>query len=163
MSDSKLLRDILNSSRGSGKKRRGKKLKISLKKGALTKFGYHIDLPANQRHEALARSVRKNGYATTLKRVVLLRTYNKSRSYLRKKVDSDIKWLQRYYGSKKRSRKYSKKRSRKSKKRSYSRSKKRSKKRSSKKRSRARGFQPVDPREFVKNYAKKYYSRNRLN
>jgi hypothetical protein len=173
---------------GGSRKKRSKKLNISLKRGALTKFGFHIDLPANQRHEALAKAVRKDGYAKVLKRVVLLKTYNKHQPYLRKKVDSDVKWLRRYYGSKKkslrRSRSYSRKRSsrkRYSRKRYYGSKKKssrRSRKRSSKKRYYGKGgvlylnqlgkfygkggaFEPVDPRQYVKNLAKKYYSASR--
>ena len=70
---------------------------VILKKGELGKYGYRniTSLPSSKRHKALRRAVKSDGYLPILRRLVVIRTFNKNREHLYEIYDDDVKWLQR--------------------------------------------------------------------
>lgn len=73
---------------------------IKLKKGALTSLGWKETAPASKRYKALAKSVKNDGYATTIRRLGFLVNVAKNPS-LEKVAKSDMKWVQKTYGESK--------------------------------------------------------------
>ena len=80
-----------------GEAGKGKKL-FSLKKGLLTKYGYHLNSPVSKRHSALDKAVKAYGKTSTLRKVNAL-------SILQKNTDpkyastakSDVRYLEKKY------------------------------------------------------------------
>ena len=70
---------------------------VVLVKGSLGKYGYHqiLSMSASKRRDALANAVNHEGYLPIYRKIVLLRTFNKSRDHLFKLYDSDVKWLKK--------------------------------------------------------------------
>ena len=67
--------------------------------------GWHSDLGEESRHEALERSVRADGYATTARRLNLLINVGNRRNdeRTRRIAREDAHWLRRRYRSNRRS------------------------------------------------------------
>ena len=71
---------------------------VKLTKGNLGKYGYRdiLTLSSTKRRDALAKAVDVEGYLPVLRRLVVIRTFNKNREHLFKLYDGDIKWLQKH-------------------------------------------------------------------
>lgn len=96
-----------------GKPGKGPKVIPPLKKGALEKFGYHTDESADKRHKALAKSVKKVGYAETIRRLNAVRVLNKNTNpSLSRLFTRDMHWVQDNMKSYSKSRSRSRRRSR---------------------------------------------------
>lgn len=109
---------------------KGPKVIPPLKKGALEKFGYHTAESAEKRHQALVKSVKKVGYAETIRRLNAVRVLNRNTNpSLSRLFGSDMKWVQSHMAS------YSKSRSRSRSKSKVRRRRSRSKSRRSRRRS----------------------------
>ncbi len=72
---------------------RGKKILPKPKKGNLE--GYHLDLPAARRHAILRKVANKDGWNTVIRRVNLLRNYNKNNKKNLPKIVADLDYLER--------------------------------------------------------------------
>ena len=80
---------------------RGRKIIPSLEAGELTKHGYRFGASASRRHTALSKSVREDGYRTTLGRLIALQVFFKRvRPSYSKKAIADRKWLVAKFGGK---------------------------------------------------------------
>lgn len=67
-----------------------------LKKGSLTRLGYHMKSPVASRHKALRRSVNKYGKASTIWKLNIQRTYRKrSDPKLAKSIERDISFVRK--------------------------------------------------------------------
>jgi hypothetical protein len=79
-----------------GKTPKAKRVLPKLTPGKLGKYGYHHikRLPANERRGALTRAVKAEGYAPIIRRLNVIRTYNKNDPIFTI-YDSDLKWMQR--------------------------------------------------------------------
>lgn len=79
---------------------KGKSLKIKMKHGELTKYGYSLNNPSDRsRHMALNKAIKRNGKLKVLKKVNLLATFRKNdtrpeikQQYRRAK--KDVKFIQ---------------------------------------------------------------------
>ncbi len=85
-----------------------KRVLPELKKDEFTKYGYSTKLSASKRLSKLKRAIKDLSYASVLKRIVVLRSYNKRNPKLYAKFDCDVKALQKWRKSKK-TKKYVKK------------------------------------------------------
>jgi len=65
----------------------------SLKKGSLTKYGYHISDSTENRHKALKKAFREYGYSTLIKKLNAVRLYNKSKPSVYDKYTLDMKYV----------------------------------------------------------------------
>jgi len=76
----------MRSARRGGSRKRGVSrkrktvIKVSLKKGALTKHGYSTKSPAKVRQTALRKAVKASSPGTVIKRLNIIQVYNKNRS-----------------------------------------------------------------------------------
>lgn len=78
---------------------RGKKVIPPLHEGELMKHGYHIASSARSRRIALGKSVKEDGYRTTMGRVIALRVlFKRTKKPAIPRLKSDIKWLKSEYG-----------------------------------------------------------------
>ncbi len=78
-----------------GKVGKGLKLLPQLKKGKLTKFGYHFNESVSKRHIALYKSIKEYGFIPVKRMLIAQRTFRKySYPTLYKIINSDIKWIQ---------------------------------------------------------------------
>ena len=86
------------------KRARGSTRKLigPLKKGRLTKFGYHDVhyLSETQRHSALRKAVEKFGSLSVWKMVNVLYVYNKAHPKMRNLFNSDRIWIKNTFGLK---------------------------------------------------------------
>jgi hypothetical protein len=73
--------------------------KVKLHKGALAKHGYDEEEGERERHEALRRSVRQDGYKTTIDRLSFIRNVANRRNNERSHriAEQDEKWLERMH------------------------------------------------------------------
>jgi hypothetical protein len=78
-----------------------KRVLPELKKDEFVKYGYSTKLSASKRLSKLKRAIKDLSYASVLKRIVVLRTYNKRNPKLYAKFDCDIKALQKWRKAKK--------------------------------------------------------------
>jgi hypothetical protein len=78
-----------------------KRVLPKLKKDEFVKYGYSTKLSASKRLSKLKRAVKDLSYASVLKRIVVLHTYNKRNPKLYAKFDCDVKALQKWRKSKK--------------------------------------------------------------
>ncbi len=97
------------------KRSSSKKIITITELGLLRKFGYNTHISKEDRHHALDKAVNEYGELKVLHRVNAIRTFNKSHLTTWRKLDNDVKYLQKKYfpkrkGSKKSSaRPYTKK------------------------------------------------------
>ncbi len=75
------------------------KIRIKLRKGELTKFGYHLDNPAKMRRESLIAALGSGmSYASLIRKLNALRVMNMyHHPETSKKYYSDIVWLQSFH------------------------------------------------------------------
>lgn len=78
-----------------------KRVLPKLKADEFVKYGYSTKLNASKRLSKLKRACKDLTYASVLKRLVVLRSYNKRNPKLYSKFDHDIKALQKWHKSKK--------------------------------------------------------------
>lgn len=72
-----------------------------LKKGELSKVGYHVTSKATSRHRALAKAVKKYGPLSTYRKVNAIATYLKRTSPAKSKTfKADRNWVGRKFGYK---------------------------------------------------------------
>lgn len=76
----------------------GKKVIPELEEGELTKHGYRMNKSASARRRALAKSVKEDGYMTTVHRLIALQVFFKRNKKLKNIAISDRKWLVKKYG-----------------------------------------------------------------
>ena len=62
----------------------------SLKKGSLTKYGYHLSDPEEIRHKALKKAFNAYGYSSLIKKLNAVRVYNKSKPTIFNKYSKDM-------------------------------------------------------------------------
>lgn len=82
-----------------GKETEEAKVLPSLRKGQLTKYGYHIKEDSEKRFRALLKAMKEYGYAGVIRHLVPLRTYQKANPEYYAIVDSDIKRLQQWHAN----------------------------------------------------------------
>ena len=70
-----------------------------LKKGQLTKYGYHLHESSDKRFEALMKAMKVYGYASLIRHLVPLRSYFKEEPDKYKIVNNDIKKLQKWHAN----------------------------------------------------------------
>lgn len=70
------------------------RVKLSLKSEGLGSFGYSLSKNKQERQKALLKAIKRKGWLTTLRRLVVIRTFHKSNEKLYKKLDSDVKLIQ---------------------------------------------------------------------
>lgn len=82
--------------------RRSRDLIGPLRKGRLSKFGYHDvhDLSETQRHSALSKAVEKFGSLSVWKMVNVLYIYNKRHPKMRDLFNRDRVWIKNTFGLK---------------------------------------------------------------
>jgi hypothetical protein len=70
-----------------------------LEEGELTKHGFSMSKSTTSRRKALAKSVKEDGYRTTLGRIIALQVFFKrtNPTYSRR-MESDRKWLVKKFG-----------------------------------------------------------------
>ncbi len=86
-----------------GRTPRSKRVLPKLKNNEFVGYGYSTKLPSSKRHSILKKICRDLTYSSVIKRLVVLRSYNKRSPKLFKKFDKDIKSLQAWHkGGKKR-------------------------------------------------------------
>lgn len=79
--------------RDRGKPGKGPRL-FTLKKGGLSKYGYHMKDNAEKRHKALKKALKHNSYASIVRKINALSILMKNTEpYLSKKAKADLKWL----------------------------------------------------------------------
>lgn len=86
-----------------GKKGKGKKLPVVLKKDVLKKYGYANvnDMTELSRHRALSRAVKDLNNLSLYRRLVYISTLNKNTNPLvSKKIKDDANWIKEKYGFK---------------------------------------------------------------
>lgn len=71
---------------------------ITIRHGKL--YGWQADSSAEDRHKALAKSVRKDGYATTIRRLNLIHNLGNPETdqHARQVAVEDEDWVRRKYG-----------------------------------------------------------------
>lgn len=82
-----------DASRGAGKTI----IPVKLKKGELTKYGYHITGLQKKRRMALDMAIAEYSPISVLRKIVILRTFNKNNPKKFEKLDNDVKYIQRTY------------------------------------------------------------------
>jgi hypothetical protein len=76
-----------------------KKLRKRVRKGRLTKFGYHMNLPEKQRHAALKRAVKAHGAPNVVTSLARAKMWNKNRAPRTSAIaEQDEHWVQEEYG-----------------------------------------------------------------
>ena len=90
--------------KGNGKKRRSRRSKgiPPLKKGELTKHGYHNvkKLGVRVRRKALTSAVKEYGASKVLKKIGVLRTYHKNKApNLSKRYYDNMKWTRKKFNN----------------------------------------------------------------
>jgi len=86
-------RKIFSRKRKTSKLRKNKQLFV-LKKGDLTKYGYHADLSEAARHEALAKALSEYTPLTLFKKLNAVYILNKNRDKKRANIfKADAKWV----------------------------------------------------------------------
>ena len=81
-----------------GKRGRGKKVIPTLKTGELSKHGYSFSKRASTRHRALVKSVKEDGYRTTISRLTALQVlFKRTNPKYSKIAKSDREWLRKNY------------------------------------------------------------------
>jgi Family of unknown function (DUF5771) len=65
----------------------------SLKKGSLTKYGYHLSDSKDERHKALKKAFDAYGYSTLIKKLNAVRLYNKSKPSVYNKYTQDMNYV----------------------------------------------------------------------
>lgn len=78
-----------------------KRVLPKLKTNEFVKYGYSTKLSARKRLSKLKRACKDLTYASVLKRIVVLRSYNKRNPKLYAKFNQDVKALQKWRKSKK--------------------------------------------------------------
>ena len=76
----------------------GKSPKLfTLKKGGLSKYGYHISNSAEKRHKALKKASKHYSYATLVRKINALSIlFKNTQPDLAKKAKQDVSWLQKH-------------------------------------------------------------------
>ena len=71
---------------------------VKLQEGALERLGWKEHESAEERHRALERSVRKDGYRTTVDRLVFMENVanRENNRGLRETAHADLDWIQRW-------------------------------------------------------------------
>jgi len=77
-----------------GKTPKSKKVLPKLKEGLLEKYGYKLSKSFEKRKVALRKAMKNEGNVPVLRRVVVLRTYNKNEPKLFKKLNRDVEFIQ---------------------------------------------------------------------
>jgi hypothetical protein len=77
-----------------GKTPANKKVLPKLKEGMLTEYGYKLANNAEKRKTSLKKAIKNEGSLPVLRRVVVLRTYDKNDPKLFSKLDKDVKFIQ---------------------------------------------------------------------
>lgn len=87
-----------------GRTPKNKRVLPKLKNDEFAGYGYSTKLPSSKRFSILKKICKDLTYSSVIKRLVVLRSYNKRNPKLFTKFDKDIKSLQSYHkkGSKKR-------------------------------------------------------------
>lgn len=65
----------------------------SLRKGSLTKYGYHLSDPDEKRHKALKKAFTVYGYSSLIKKLNAVRIYNKSKPTIYNKYTKDMLYV----------------------------------------------------------------------
>jgi len=91
-----------------GKTPSSKKVLPKLKEGLLEKYGYKMANSKEKREKALSKAMEVEGELPVLRRVVVLRTYLKNEPLKFKKLDKDVKYIQKGLSDNKKSSKKSK-------------------------------------------------------
>jgi hypothetical protein len=84
-----------------GKKGKGKKLFEIKDKGFLTSEGYKLDKPVKTRHSSLKKASKKKGSLKVLQHLNAIRTLQKSNPDAYKKLDVDVKYMQKIHADEK--------------------------------------------------------------
>jgi hypothetical protein len=80
------------------RKKGGKTLIGPLKKGKLTRLGYHVTSKASTRRRAVDRAVAKYGKLSTLRKLNAVRVYTRRSSPKKSKTfKSDVRYVQKKY------------------------------------------------------------------
>ncbi len=66
---------------------------VKVHEGELTSKGYHIHESEEKRHAALKRSIKEDGYATTVRRINYLHNVTDDPA-TKRATESDLKWLE---------------------------------------------------------------------
>jgi hypothetical protein len=83
-----------------GKPGKGPKL-FTLKKGGLSKYGYHVRDSYVKRHTSLKKALKHMSYATLVRKINALSIlFKNTQPGLAKHAKSDVKWLQKQHISK---------------------------------------------------------------
>ena len=66
--------------------------------GALSRYGWRADAPADMRHEALKRSIKDEGYATTIERLGYIRNVpdRETNAQLIRAAEEDQAWCEQW-------------------------------------------------------------------
>lgn len=80
-----------------GRTPRSKRVLPKLKNDEFAGYGYSTKLPSSKRYSILKNICRDLTYSSVIKRLVVLRSYNKRNPKLFKKFDKDIKSLQAWH------------------------------------------------------------------
>ena len=77
-------------------RKRSRKVIPSLKKGSLTKYGYHVRDSKESRRKALNKSLKKYGYSCLIKKLNAVKILSKNASPSNSKIYAqDIRYLQK--------------------------------------------------------------------
>ena len=75
-----------------------RKVKISVRKGTLTRFGYHINNSERSRHIALNKAVRSEGYLPIFRKLNALAIFRKNKKGVEyRNLKNDMKYLNSKY------------------------------------------------------------------
>ena len=80
-----------------GKKGKGRKLFVIKDGGLLTKEGYSLKKSQNARKISIRKASRKKGMLSVLRHLNAIRTLQKSNPENYKKLDADVKFIQKKY------------------------------------------------------------------
>jgi hypothetical protein len=76
----------------------GKKVRIPLKKGLLTRVGYSSSRPPRTRRRAITRAVKKYGPLSTLRKLNAVRVLTRRRSPRKSRIfKDDVQYVQKKY------------------------------------------------------------------
>jgi len=84
-----------------GKVGKGKKLFEIKDKGFLTSEGYKLDKPVKSRHDSLRKVSKKKGSLKVLQHLNGIRTLQKNNPDMYKKLDIDVKYMQKIHAKEK--------------------------------------------------------------
>lgn len=80
--------------RDRGSRGKGKKIIQSLKKGALSQYGYKVKSPKKSRRSSLRKAVKSYGKSSTIKKLNVIGVYNKRSSPSTvKKIKQDMEYV----------------------------------------------------------------------